>query len=90
MTNKTGEKHMKLRDLKEWLDTKSEDDLDKDFGVAYHIFPERENISHPVRIGYYGTEGFNGYLLMCMTDREMELCNQIDELKKQSKENSVY
>lgn len=75
---------MKLRELKEWINSKDESEMDTEIAVATHMYPSKYSILHPTVIGWYSSaDDYSGYLLMSVTHRELELLEKIEDLKKE-------
>ena len=74
---------MKLRELKEWINSIDESELDTEIAVATHMYPSKYSILHPSKIGWYhSVDEYTGYLLISLTHRELKFLEKIEELKK--------
>lgn len=73
---------MKLRELKEWINSKDEYELDSEIAVATHMYPSKYSILYPTSIGWYhSVDEYAGYLLMSLSHRELEFLEKIDDLR---------
>ena len=80
---------MRLRDLKEWLDSKSESSLDEEIVVSDRMWADDERDIYPiVRIGLQATDTYKGYVLLVLSQQLIDVLNDKDELKKKIEEMS--
>ena len=73
---------MNLRELKKWLDTKSESELDKEIVVSDRMWADDERDVYPIlRIGYQGTSTYRGYVLLVSSQEIIDLYDEMAQLK---------
>ena len=74
---------MKLRDLKEWLDSKDDSELDEEIIVSDRMWATDErDIYQIVKIGYQMTDGFKGYVLLTLSQQFIDALNKNDKIVK--------
>ena len=71
---------MKLRELKEWVDTKDDVELDREIVVSDRMWAEDErDIYQIVKIGYQSS---SGYVMLVLSQQMIDILNEKDELKR--------
>ena len=74
---------MKLRELKEWIDTKDDSELDENVCISDRMWAKDErDIYEIVRADYQLTDGFKGYVLLVMSKQLINVLEEKDELNK--------
>ena len=74
---------MKLREIKEWIDTKDDSELDEDVFISDRMWASDErDIYEIIGIGHQSTDGFKGYVLLVMSKQLIDVLEEKDELNK--------
>ena len=74
---------MKLRELKEWLDTKDDFELDEEICVSDRMWANDEkDIYEIVQVGYQLTDGFGGFVLLVASKQLIDVLEKKSELEK--------